>query len=238
MNLKIFSAFLLLPFVTAAQESGQLLLLNGTEINVKQVEDSGSTEITYRFDKNQFRRRKLIIKEWRKTDDYFNWDISIPSADKIPVVMREGSVPRDEVYSFEKADGPEEIYYFYDPFLGNDFTVEEMEAFVVGSRDARYTISGRGWFWGGMAVGAGAGYLLRLSVFSLAVPPVVALSARIPTIHIKPKYISDMRFQYNEYYAAGFEAQARSKNTIEALKGSALGTALGIVAFIIVENNN
>jgi hypothetical protein len=112
-----------------------------------------------------------------------------------------------------------------------------MRAFVIGERDARYSVTGKGWFYTGLATGAITGYFSRTSILALAVPPIFALSAQIPTIRIRKEYISDLSYRYNEDYAAGFESYARSKNTIEALKGSALGTILGIVAFIVVDNN-
>ena len=233
--------FLLVACLTGkAQEAddstatGTMLLMSGNEIRVLDLDDSTASDLRYLYDRNQFRRRKIRMRQARKTRNYFDAPMTEKSA-RIPVDMRRGSTAYEEVFSYTAPSGDTRYYFEPDTALG--YSLEEMEAFVYGERDARYTITGRGWFWGGLGTGLVAGYLLETSVFSLAVPPLFALSARIPVIRIKPEYISNSRFQYNPDYATGFDTQARSKNTIEALKGSAIGTALGILAFIIVDNN-
>jgi hypothetical protein len=120
---------------------------------------------------------------------------------------------------------------------GNFLKQEEMRAYVYGSRDARNVVRGKGWFYAGLGVGAAAGYLLETSIFTLAVPPVFALTTRIPVIKIKKKNIADQQYRFNEDYAAGYESYARGKHTIEALKGSAIGAVIGIIAYSIVDNN-
>ena len=121
--------------------------------------------------------------------------------------------------------------------LDAHFSVEQMGFYVLGERDARYGVSGKAWFYSGLVVGGVSGYLLESSVWSLAVPPLFALTTKIPVISIKEEHISDQAMIGNEYYALGYEKQARSKNAIQALKGSALGTLLGIATFLIVDNN-
>jgi hypothetical protein len=108
---------------------------------------------------------------------------------------------------------------------------------VTGSRDARVAISGKGWFYAGLGVGAVASYATRQSILALAIPPVFALSAKIPTIKISKKAISDPVYYGDMDYAAGFERTARSKNVREGLKGSAIGTIIGLVAYTLIDNN-
>lgn len=215
-------------------ETGMILLMSGNEIRVVDFDDSTAADLRYLYDRNQFRRRKARLRQARKTRNYFDAPMTEKAA-RIPVDMRRGATAYEEAFSYTAPTG--ETRYYFEPDTSLGYSLEEMEAYVFGERDASYTITGRGWFWGGLGTGLVVGYLLETSVFSLAVPPLFALSARIPVIRIKPEYISDPRFQYNPDYAAGFDSQARSKNTIEALKGSAIGTALGILAFIIVDNN-
>ncbi len=232
---------LLIAFLTGkAQETvdsnatGKILLMTGNEIGVFDFDDSTASDLRYLYDQNQFRRRKVRLRQARKSKNYFDAPMT-DKAERVPIDLGRGATVLEDAFSFTAANG--ETRYYFEPDTTLGYSLEEMEAYVFGARDARYTITGRGWFWAGMGTGIVAGYLLETSVFSLAVPPLFALSARIPIIHIKPEYISNPRFQYNPDYATGFDSQARSRNTIQALKGSAIGTALGILAFIIVDNN-
>jgi len=211
-----------------------LLLLNGNEIVVSDFTDDSAADLKYVYDKNQFKRRKIRLREGRKSGLYFDAPMT-EKARKVPVVAVQGSTPREEAFAVIHPSG--ETRYFFEPDSLLGYSLEEMESFVYGQRDAMYTVRGKGWFWGGMGVGLAAGYLLETSVFSLAVPPLVAIGARIPVVHVKSEYISDARFFNDADYASGFATRARAKNTLEALKGSAIGTALGILVFVLVDNN-
>lgn len=224
-----------------AQQPSVIQLMNGKRLEVYRIDDSTQVNITYVYDKNFFKKERINIKTFRNDPDQegnaFSSDYSTPKADEIPIVKREGSVARDEVFSIIKPDGTEELVYFYDEPLGNYMTEEEMRAFVYGERDARYGVTAKGWFYAGMGVGLAGGYLLETSVWSLAIPPVFMLSTKIPVVKINDDHISDKSYRYNENYALGYESHKRSKSAIEALKGGAVGTVLGILAFIVVDNN-
>lgn len=225
------------PAGLLAQEPVQLLLMNGKRLEVYQLDDSTYVPLQYSFDKNFFKKERINLKAARKEDKFLTPDFSTQKAESIPVVLKKGGIDREEVFSATYPSGREKVYYFYDEPLGNYLQESEMRAFVYGERDARMAKTGKGWFYAGLATGAITGYALKTSVFSLAVPPLFALTAKIPTVHIKERYISDKAYQYNENYASGFESVTRSKNTIEALKGSAIGTVLGIIVYSIVDNN-
>lgn len=219
------------------QQSAELLLINGKRLEVYQLDDSTYVPLQYNFDKNFFKKERINFKAARKQKSLYTKDLSTPKAQAIPVVLKAGSIDREDVFSVTYPSGDEKVYYAFDEPMGDILQENEMRAYVYGERDARAALSGKGWFYGGLAVGAISGYALRTSVVSLAVPPVFALAANIPIIHIKERYIADKAYQYNENYALGFEKYARGKNTIEALKGSAIGTVLGIVAYAIIDNN-
>ena len=225
------------PIGLLAQEPVQLLLMNGKRLEVYQLNDSTYVPLQYSFDKNFFKKERINLKAARREDELLTPDFSTEKADAIPVVLKKGGMDREDVFSATYPSGREKVYYYYDEPLGNYLQESEMRAFVYGERDARIAKNGKGWFYAGIATGAITGYALRTSVVSLAVPPLFALTAKIPTVHIKERYISDKSFQYNENYASGFESVTRSKNTIEALKGSAIGTVMGIIVYSIVDNN-
>ena len=237
--MKNILAFLLLITAcsAAAQEKFTLQLMNGQELPVYNLNDTGYTDIRFEFDKNYFKRERRHIKARRSAGDYFNTDITAESAEKVPVVMREGKRERGEVFAATRPDGSEKLYYFYDEEVGNYLTESQMRSFVAGQGDAHVAAKGRGWLLAGIGVGAAAGYAARGSVLALAVPPIFALSTKIPTVRIRERSISDMKYKYDEDYAAGFETQARSKYLREALKGSVAGTLIGLAVFAVVDNN-
>lgn len=228
---------LLVPAGLQAQEPAELLFMNGKRLEVYQLNDTSYVPLQYKFDKNFFKKERINIKAARKQDTLFRSNFTTSKAEAIPVVLKKGGVDREDVFSVTYPSGEEKVYYFFDEPLGNYLKEDQMRAFIYGERDARHAVSGKGWFYAGLATGAITGYVLKTSVVSLAVPPLFALTTKIPTIHIKERYIADKSYRFNENYASGFESFARSKNTIEALKGSAIGTVLGIIAYSIIDNN-
>ncbi|HKK39764.1 MAG TPA: hypothetical protein VJ949_10130 [Cryomorphaceae bacterium] len=220
-----------------AQEKGQLLLMNGKLIEVENLNDTSFTILQYSFDKNQFKRQRIDLRSARKSNDPYRLGSTSEKGSEVPVVLREGAMEREAVFSYQPANGEERLYYFYDEPLGNVASVEEMRAFVIGERDARFGVTGNAWLYSGMAVGLITGYVSRGSVLALAVPPLVALTARIPVVKIKEENIQDSKYKFNEDYAAGYERYARSKYTRKALLGSAIGTVVGLLTYAVVDNN-
>lgn len=234
---RLFFLFLILVNFCLAQEPSKLLFLNGKVLEIYHVDDSSSVPITFEYDKNFFKKERIRIKEARKRDLLFTDDFKSEKTGSIPVILKRGSADRIDLYGLERPDGSMEYYYFQDELKGNLLSREEMKAYIKGERDARYGVSGKAWFYSGLLVGGISGYLLESSVWSLAVPAVFTLGTQIPIIQIREEHISDKSYVGNENYALGYEKQARSRNAIQALKGSAIGTALGIISYLIVDNN-
>jgi len=243
MKSLIFTAFLVIASVifftgeAMAQNEGTLLMMNGKVLEVSELNDSSYTFLKYVFDKNQKKRRRIDLRSSRREGLPYRLDYRSKKGESVPLKLSDGKTDREDVFSFTSASGEEKLYYFYDEPLGNLATVEEMRAYVYGERDARFGVSGKAWFYSGLAIGISAGYASRNSVLAFAVPPIFALGARIPVVRIKDETIQDPAYKFNEDYAAGYEAQARSKYTLEALKGSAIGTVIGLVAYAIIDNN-
>lgn len=232
---------LLIAFFTVqlafAQQPARLLLMNGKYLEVYQLDDSSYVPLQYEYDANYYKKERINLKAAREQGAFYTPAFTTPKAKSLPVVLKKGSMDREEVFSVQYPAGGEKVFYYYDEPLGNYLSEDQMRAFVIGERDARNIHRGRGWFYSGLAVGLAAGYGLKTSVVSLAVPPLFALTAKIPSIRIKDQYIADKAYKYNEDYASGFESYARSRNTLQALKGSAIGTLVGIIAYSIVDNN-
>lgn len=235
---------ILIPFILAmicfglqAQEAYTLTLMNGQEVPVYNFNDSSFTNLQFTFDKNFFKRERLNLRERRKAGDYFNTDITSPKAEKYPVVMVAGSRLRDEVFAVERPDGSEKIFYEFDEEQGNYLTVDAMRYFAVGQSDAFASKTGRSWLYTGLGLGAAAGLAARGSMLALLVPPLFALSTKIPTVSIPPRKMSNLAYQHNEDYARGFETQTRSRNLRQALKGSAVGVVAGLIVYSVLDNN-
>jgi len=235
--LRLSVLFLFVAELSLAQEPAKLLFLNGKVLEIYNVNDSTSVPVTFEYDKNFFKKERIKIREARKRDLVFTEGFQSQKAGTIPVVLKQGSADRADLYAVEYPGGSREYYYFQDELKGNFLTREEMGAFIQGERDARYGVSGNVWFYSGLLVGGISGYLLESSVWSVAVPAVFTLGTQIPIIKIREDHISDKSYVGNENYALGYEKQARTTHAIQALKGSAIGTVLGIVAFLIVDNN-
>jgi hypothetical protein len=223
--------------VCNGQNSGQLLLMNGRLLEVQNFNDTAYTDLRYDFDRNQFKRLKIDIRQARKLDGVYQLGMTSEKGKEIMSEMRASSIDRDEVFSFTSDAGEEKLFYYYDEPLGNVATEEEMRAIVIGQRDARLNVNGNAWLYSGLAVGFATGYAARGSVLALAVPPIFALSARIPIVKIKGSHIQDPKYKYNEDYAVGYERYARGIFTRKALIGSAIGTALGLLTYTVVDNN-
>lgn len=220
-----------------AQERYTLTLMNGQELPVVEFNDSSYTDLQFTFDKNHFKRERMNHKARHRAGDLFNTDIRSPKAADVPVVLREGSRDRGEVFSVTGPDGQEKLFYYYSEEDGNYLTEASMRSFIAGQGDAHVAARGRGWLYAGLGVGAITGYAARGSVLAIAVPPLFALTTKIPTVRIRSHAISDKRYLHDEDYAAGFETQARSRYIRQALKGSAIGTVLGLAAYALIEGS-
>ncbi len=224
----------------SAQEAGEpdtLVLMNGRRLPIAAYNDTSFTDVWIKYDKNYFKRESRHLRKRRKEKDYFNTDILSAKAEIYPVIMKSSHRSRDEIFAIRKADGREKMFYYYDLDEGNYLEVEAMRAFVAGQGDAYAVVSGMRWFWAGLGVGTVGAFASRNSILALAVPPIFALSTKIPVIPIPEAATSQSRYRYNSDYAAGYETQARSKNFRQALKGSVMGVVLGWAAYALVDAN-
>jgi hypothetical protein len=148
-------------------------------------------------------------------------------------------VHRSEVFSVIKEDGSEVVYYEPDQFLGEDLSPEEMRIYVAGARDARENYRPI-WTVVGGVVFAGVISYLGQGGFILTIAPPIAymLFQFIPYIKIKEETMSNLSYQYNDLYAAGYESVARGRKVLSGLKGGTLGSILGFLTQIIIPMEN
>ncbi len=229
--------FCFAPFTGSAQDPVNILLMNGKELVVYSLNDTSFTNLQFEYDKNFFRKERLHIRARRKAGKPFDLGIQSAKAEAKPVVLKHASLERNEVFSMIAKGGDERLLYYLDPAIGNDMPVESARAYALGARDARVAKSGAGWFYAGLGAGFVGGYATKGSIWAVALPPVLSLTSLIPSVSIPEKAIHDLRYQYNEDYALGFERQTRSRNLLQTLKGSVLGTVAGLVLYTVVDNN-
>src|SRR5690554_1552196 len=94
-----------------AQQPAELLLMNGKRLTVYQLDDSTYVPLQYNYDKNFFKKERLNIKAARNQKALYTTDFSTPKAQAIPVVMRAGSMAREDVFSVTYPSGFEKVYY-------------------------------------------------------------------------------------------------------------------------------
>ena len=125
--------------------------------------------------------------------------------------VKKREIHKSDVFSYSKGGGPEIILYAKDSLYGDIYSIEEMQIYLVGERDARENFK----WWPTAAVGfalcgtiaylSGDGYVTTFA------PPVLWTAAQlIGKIRIREKYMSDLNYKYNDIYAEGFEPPARA----------------------------
>lgn len=134
------------------------------------------------------------------------------------------------VFSFTQ-NGKENIVYKKDTAMGNFLPVDEMRYFIWGAQDAMEHYNGRWAFISGTAIGAVGGYFLAQSFVVISVPLVYPIVTSIHKIHPKETYSRDPKLLNEPAYLAGYHKNTKSKRFFQALKGSLLGTAVGVTAF-------
>jgi len=149
--------------------------------------------------------------------------------------VKQQSVSRYEVFSILHEDGTETVLYQADNAQFNDYTVDQMRAYVNGELDARKNYKGgKSAFWIGLGVGAFSGYAGQANfLWTFGTPLVLSSASYIPNIRIREEAMSDTNYKFDNDYALGFERVSRTKLVMGTLKGSALGSAIGTASFLL-----
>jgi len=244
----VFVLMMLSAFAPDASAQYTFEMMNGRMLKVFSYNDSAFVDIKYRFDKRSLKNDRIR----QHNEDLhvalankFEGSISKAALDSLveqkqkpfkDPVIKEGYTPRAEVFAIHHPDGTRELLYEFNETIGNDFTVTEMQHYIWGQRDALLNFDTKWPFWGGVAFGAAGGFAWQNSVFSVATPAVWTLIAALPTIRIRDRFMSDPSIRTDEY-RAGFARTARTRNMIQGLTGSLIGTVAGALIFAIVANN-
>lgn len=231
----------------AAQHTFEMM--NGRLLDVFSYNDSAFTDIQFSYDKNSMKNERIRfynenlrydLAEKRGDDlsrEQLDQLVEQRSKSLFPPKIKEGFVDRSEIFAIHEPDGTIEVVYVHADEIGNYYTVQEMQEFILGERDALLRFQSKRAFWGGVAFGAVGGFAWQNSVFSLTTPIVWTGITALPTIRIKDRYMSDPSLR-TEPYKAGFAKTARTKNMLQGLMGSTVGTVAGLLIYAVVANNS
>lgn len=143
-------------------------------------------------------------------------------------------IHKSEVFSVTKEGGQEEILYSPNLLMGDIYEIEEMRFYMAGENDARNNFTAWPTFIVGFALCGTVSYLGEEGLLLTVIPPLAYTAIQlIPKIKIKESTISDMSYQYNDFYADGYEPPARSRKVIRALEGAYAGAAAGLTAYLL-----
>jgi hypothetical protein len=226
----------------------KIQLMNGKQINIVSFDDSLFTTINFKYDKNYIKNIEIEAGNFQLKSDLLNrkekdsefsqdkYDLVLKNKTKPlkPIVLTESSIDKEEVFSLTDSNGKEKLFYFYEENIGNYYQVDEMRMFINGEKDARKYYKAKTAFWGGVGFGAVGSYVSGLGVATIATPVVWTLGTLIPTLKIKGKWISDVKYKQHESYKAGFEKTARTKNILRGLLGSTIGMVSGALIYGLI----
>ena len=141
-----------------------------------------------------------------------------------------------DVFSVQKEDGKEIIYYVADSTNNESFTVNQMRNFVNGSYDARTNYKTPWITSAGFVVGGSSAIAVSsVGLNSVLAPVFPALySGAIGIIKVKKEKLNiPENLRKNEYYTEGYYRTANHKRINNAIFSSGVGMAIGIVALLI-----
>lgn len=150
---------------------------------------------------------------------------------------REVSIHKLDIYSQSKSNGVKTIYYAEDWAQEYYLTPEEMQVYLIGAGDAKAGYRARYILLGGVLFSGTIAFLGGDGWGTVFLPTLLYMGAQyIGKIRIDHDSMRDQKYMYNDYYAAGYEAPARSKKMVRAAEGGYAGATLGLLLSLIINN--
>ena len=159
-----------------------------------------------------------------KNNDYITIDIDKKGK------TRPYQIDLYRIFSYSES-GKETVLYVKDEEKGNYLSADEMRNFTYGAKDAMQYYKGRWAFFSGLGVGAVGGFILGNSYVAIALPLVYPFVTSIH--HIKPTnaHTNHPDLLEDPAYKAGFLKNTKTTRIFQSLKGTLLGTAVGVGAY-------
>ena len=161
------------------------------------------------------------------------------------------SIENYRIFSYSFKDQPETILYRQDSTIGNFFTVEEMNMYILGERDAKKNYNPIGLkitacvLTYGLTIAdtyqkdtASASFFKGFfnsspGIISLVAPFAFTALAGAPAVQIDISKVSNRNYLNSQAYVDGFERVGRSKKVFGALKFSIIGSLAGLATYYI-----
>lgn len=152
------------------------------------------------------------------------------------------SINSEEIFSFVKKTGGEEI--IFEPFEVDDanFTIENMRIYIKGEQEARKNSPAFLATVSGFLVGVASPILLStVGTSSLFYSPIPVAATNFVVGLTVPTEKSVVR-EYpqmgkNNFFVEGYRTTARSKRLNNSIKGGLIGLGIGVVSSFILSNN-
>lgn len=154
-----------------------------------------------------------------------------------------------QVFSITNSTGQENILYYKDTLIGNNFSVPDMRKFIIGEQEAMSGYKTGRVFFSAFALSLGISLLdtykfktsdpdvpygffhSEPSVLQLASPMVFTILAGLPKITINVGNVKHQEHIDDQYFAWGYGKVGRSKRVFAALKGSIAGSLTGMISY-------
>jgi hypothetical protein len=161
----------------------------------------------------------------------------------IEIVKKSGKIikrdiHKNDVFSAQKQNSELVILYEQNEFIGDIYSIDEMNYLLAGQRDARNNFKAWPTLIAGFVICGAVAFIGQDGFITAVAPPIAYMVVQlIPKIKIKEDYMSHPDYKYNDIYADGFEPPARSRKLLRALGGGFAGSATGVLTWLLFFKN-
>jgi len=136
-------------------------------------------------------------------------------------------IAKNNVFAIKYGDGKTDI--FYEPMNAEEFSLREMELFIIGEQDAIRNTKVPLIFVGGIIIGGVSVMLLDPFYGLLPVMPYSLLSGSF-TNKVKEEGVSNPDLLREDTYITGYVTKAKNIKIQKAVTGSIIGYLAGLIA--------
>jgi hypothetical protein len=151
--------------------------------------------------------------------------------------LHEVSIHKLDIFSHTKTNGTKVIYYAEDWAQEYYLSPEEQEVYLAGAGDSKKGFDAKKVLIIGIVFSGTIAFLGGDGWATVFLPSLLYMGGQyIGKIQIDHKTMRDPKYLFNDYYAAGYEAPARTKKLVRAAQGGYAGAALGFILSLLINN--
>jgi len=161
---------------------------------------------------------------------------------------KEKLIDLDDVFSIKDSTGTVTYIYKQNATIGNDFTIPEMERYILGIKDAKTNFRTKGSFIGGVLIGVASPFLFLRNIhvdngnvkasYNGFYAPLIPLSyCTIITLTYPNKKIKKLANGEDVPYVQGYKTGVRNKRMKSSLLGSGIGLVAGYILINVIFSN-